>query len=406
MRVRPEGTHPLRHLMATPDFVRLWLAGAFTNTMRMQEILVAGVFAYQQTGSALVVSLVLVLRAVPMLLLGAVAGALAESVDRKRLLMSGQALAGLAAMTITLLAATGHLALWHLAVSSFLGGLIWTNEHATRRRMMAEVAGADDMVAAVALDTTTGSSTRMIGPLLGGMFFQVVGLTAAYALASLLYLAAFLCVSGVRHRQEPHDGARRSLGAEVAAALRLAMRHRVIRAVLGVTIVMNAFSFSYTAVLPALGREVFGASPFEVGLLAAAEPAGALLGGLLMAYGITARLFGGVRGFLLGSAGFTAVVLLASFVPDYGAVLAMLFAGGIGVAAFTAHQTALVMLDAPPEARSRLLGLVTTCIGTGPFGLLLIGSLADAQGPAAAVTAMAAAGLGGLALIAASLRHR
>ena len=123
----PGRDRPLGRLLATPDFVRLWLAGGLTNTMRMQEILVAGIFAYDVTGSALAVSLVLMLRALPMLALGALAGALAESMDRKRLLMAGQALTAAGAFVVALLAATGHLALWHLALSGFLGGMVWTN---------------------------------------------------------------------------------------------------------------------------------------------------------------------------------------------------------------------------------------------------------------------------------------
>ena len=154
--------------------------------------------------------------------------------------------------------------------------------------------------------------------------------------------------------------------------------------------------------MPAFGYQVFGTSAVGIGVLAAAEPAGALLGGLIMASGRFP--FAGARGFVAGSASFAALLLIASFVPDYAVVVALLFLGGIGVAAFAAHQTGLVLLDAPPEARSRLLGLITTCIGTGPFGVLAIGALADWAGPAPAISLLAGLGLAGLALIGLSLR--
>lgn len=392
---------PLRRLLAAPGFVRLWLAGGLTNTMRMQEILVAGIFTYDLTGSALAVSLVLMVRALPMLLMGALAGALAESLDRKRMLMTGQAAAAIGAFAVALLAATGQIALWHLALSGFVSGLVWTNEHATRRRMVAEIAGPRDMVPAVALDTTTGSMTRMLGPLLGGLFLQTLGLAAAYLCAGVLYGVALLLVSGVAYRQEYRAVVARHLPTEIATAARIALRHPTIRAVLAVTVLMNVFAFSYNAVLPAFGRLVFDATALEIGLLAAAEPAGALIGGLLIASGRGA--FAGVRGFVAGSAGFVGLLLLASFLPVYGVVAALLLVGGIGTAAFAAHQTALVILDAPPEARSRLLGLITTCIGMGPFGVLMIGALADLIGPAPAISVMAALGLAGLAAIGVSL---
>ena len=73
--------------------------------------------------------------------------------------------------------------------------------------------------------------------------------------------------------------------------------------------------------------------------------------------------------------------------------------GGLGTAAFSSLQTGIVMIQSPPEARSRILGLTTTCIGTGPLGVLLVGALADAQGPRLAITAMALIGLAGLGLV-------
>ncbi|MFN6956621.1 MAG: MFS transporter, partial [Acetobacteraceae bacterium] len=142
------GRSPVRELLADPTYVRLWGAGGLTNAMRWVEMLVSGLFAYELTGSAFAVSLVLMARALPMLLVGGLSGAIAESMDRKRLLMAGQAATAAGAAVIALLAATGMLALWHLFLSGMLGGLVWTNELATRRRMVAEAAGPQRIVQA------------------------------------------------------------------------------------------------------------------------------------------------------------------------------------------------------------------------------------------------------------------
>ena len=152
---------PLRILLTDRAFLRLWGAGGMTNSMRWVEMLVSGLYTYELTRSAFAVSLVLMSRALPMLLMGAVSGAVAESLNRKHLLMAGQALTALGAIIIALLSALGMLSLWHLWANGLLGGLVWTNEHATRRRMVAETAGPERIVPAVAFDTMTGSTTRM-----------------------------------------------------------------------------------------------------------------------------------------------------------------------------------------------------------------------------------------------------
>lgn len=394
---------PVRDLLADGAFVRLWAAGGMTNSMRWVEMLVSGLFAYELTGSAFAVSLVLMSRALPMLTAGALAGALAESLDRKRLLMAGQAATAAGAIVIAILSATGQLALWHLFLNGLLGGLVWTNELATRRRMVAEAAGPHRIVQAVAFDTMTGSTTRMVGPLAGGIFYQTVGVTAAYVIASAIYVLAFLLVMGVAHTQERRRLIASRLVGDVAEALRIALSMPALRLVLGVTIAMNVFGFSYTAILPAFGAIAFQASPVEIGLLAAAEPFGALLAGLAIA--LRRGPPPGRLAFALGSAGFLAVLCVAALAPGLWMAALLLMLGGIGTACFASLQTGLVMMQAPIEARSRILGLTTTCIGMGPIGVLVVGALADAFGPRAAIAGMAMAGLVALAM-AATLSRR
>ncbi|MBR0670229.1 MFS transporter [Neoroseomonas soli] len=402
----PDGTpgrSPVRDLLADAAFVRLWAAGGLTNSMRWVEMLVSGLFAYDLTGSAFAVSLVLMSRALPMLTAGALSGAIAESLDRKHLLMAGQAATAVGAVVIAILAATGSLTLWHLFLNGMLGGLVWTNELATRRRMVAEAAGPHRIVQAVAFDTMTGSTTRMVGPLAGGIFYQTVGVTAAYVIASVLYLVALVLVSGVVHRQERRMLVARRLLFDVMEAVRIALGHPTLRLVLGVTVVMNVFAFSYTAILPAFGAVAFHATPAEIGLLAAAEPFGALVSGLGLA--LRSGPQPGRRTFVAGSAAFVVVLILAVLAPSLWLAVLLLVLAGIGIAAFSSLQTGLVMMEAPIEARSRILGLITTCIGTGPLGVLVVGALADELGPRSAIALMAAAGLAALAAVVALTRR-
>lgn len=397
------GRSPVRDLLADGTFVRLWGAGGLTNSMRWVEMLVSGLFAYELTGSAFAVSLVLMARALPMLAAGALSGAVAESLDRKKLLMVGQAATAIGAAVIAALAAAGLLTLWHLFLNGMLGGLVWTNELATRRRMVAEAAGPQRIVQAVAFDSMTNSTTRMVGPLAGGIFYETVGITTAYGIAAAVYACAFLLVAGVAHRQEPRVLIFRNLFPDVAEAARIALRHPALRLVLAVTIVMNVFGFSYTGILPAFGAVAFQASPAEIGLLAAAEPFGALLAGLALA--LRRGRQPGRAAFAIGSAGFLVVLAAAAMAPTLHLAALLLMLGGIGTAAFASLQTGLVMMEAPVEARSRILGLTTTCIGMGPLGVLVVGALADGMGPRSAIALMALAGLCGLSLAALAARR-
>ncbi|MBR0650324.1 MFS transporter [Roseomonas terrae] len=394
---------PVPQLLTNAAFRRLWLAGGLTNSMRWLDMLVSGLFTFELTGSAFAVSLVLMARALPMLLMGALAGALAESLDRRRLLMVGQGAQAASALAIAVLALAGWLAPWHLFVNGVVGGLAWTNELATRRRMVAEAAGPTLIVQAVAFDSMTGSTTRMIGPLVGGFTYESVGVAGAFLIAAAVYLVAAASVHGVAHRQESRALRLGGLATEIAEAARIAIAVPALRLVLGITVVMNVFGFSYTGILPAWGTVTFQATPFGIGLLAAAEPFGALLTGFALAMRRGAAP--GRMVLAAGVGGFLGILALAAMAPTLPLAALLLLVGGLGTAAFASLQTGLVLTHAPPEARSRILGLTTTCIGTGPLGVLLLGALADAHGPRLAIAGMAVAGLIGLGLVMATTRR-
>jgi MFS family permease len=97
---------------------------------------------------------------------------------------------------------------------------------------------------------------------------------------------------------------------------------------------------------------------------------------------------------MLGGSGmFLVSIFLMPLMPSFWLACLLVALGGLGVAGFSNMQTALVLSGAPASLRSRLLGLITVCIGAGPLGLLAIGALAEAIGPMAAVMVMAGCGV-------------
>lgn len=381
---------PTRQLLRNGAFLRLWGAGGFTNAMRWLEILVAALFVFEVTRSTFAVALVTMMRSLPMLLAGALTGAIAEAVNRKRLLMIGQTLNATTAALLALSSAMGTLAVWQLGLGSLASGLVWASDMAVRRRMVGEAAGEQMVAQAIALDSMTNSVTRMIGPILGGLAFEWLGVTGAYTAAMFGYLASLVASAGLRHSQRVQPLALRSMPSAIAEAARLCARMPVLRSVLIVTTLMNVFGFSYMTVLPSWGEQVFGASPTMIGMLASAEPFGALFGAWLLA---TFRIrLSPTTIFTTGAALFMVVLGLAANLPWLPVVCLLLALGGLGTAAFGSMQTTLVILNVGSDARSRVLGLVTTCIGMGPIGVLAAGALADRFGPVAALTTMAAIG--------------
>lgn len=382
---------PVGELLRTPDFLRLWLVGAFANAMRWLELLASGLFAYEVTGSALAATGVVAARQLPQLAFGAFAGALSESLNRKTIVVLALVIPAAVSTVLATLATMDQLALWHVALGNLVSGTMWATEMPTRRRMVGEIAGPARIVPAIALDSATSAATRMIGPLLGGIAFQWLGMRGAYTITALVQFAGAAALAGLVHAQVTRRLDLARIPAEIAESLAFAGRRPTILLVYGVTIVANAFAFAYSGLVAPLGIGAFQVSPALVGLLAAAEPMGALIGGALIAAGLLRmdrRL-----AFAGGAALFMVTLIVMSLSPFYWLAFAALVIGGFGTAGFGNMQSTLMLTEAPPEMRSRLMGLVTVCIGTGPLGVLLAGAIATEIGPRAAVAVMAAAGL-------------
>lgn len=395
---------PIRELLRSPDFLRLWLVGAFANAMRWLELLVTGLFAWEVTHSALAVTVVVALRQIPQFLFGAFAGAISEALNRKLIVMAALLGPAIVSTLLATLATMGRLELWHVAAGNLLSGMMWAFEMSTRRRMVGEAAGPHRVVNAIALDSATSAATRMVGPLLGGMAFEWLHMKGAYTMTALVQFLGAFAMAGLVYPQVTRRLNLMRIPREIIEGLRFAWTKPTILLVFGVTIVTNAFAFAYSALVAPLGLAAFDVSPALVGLLAAGEPLGALIGGTLIAAGLVRmdrRL-----AFAGGAALFMVALILMALSPSFWFAFVILVLGGFGTAGFGNMQSTLMLTEAPPEVRSRLMGVVTVCIGTGPLGQLAIGALSDQIGPRGAVIVMAVAGLVLTAAMVWALRRR
>src|ERR1700676_2312500 len=138
---------PVRRMIreSVPDFWRLWFIGLVVFTVRWLETVAIGVVVYQRTGSAFLVAMMTMLRLLPMGLFGAFLGALAERFDRKITLIGVVILMGATSATLAILAWTGRLEVWHLALASFANGCGWATDNPVRRMMIGEVVGREHM---------------------------------------------------------------------------------------------------------------------------------------------------------------------------------------------------------------------------------------------------------------------
>src|SRR5436305_1467905 len=187
-------------LLAIADFRRLWLIGLVVFAARWLEMIVVGVFVYQQTGSAFDVALMTLLRALPMALFGALIGAFADRVERRTALITVLLSMFLTSLTLALLAHAARLAVWHLALASFVNGVAWAADNPVRRVMIGDSVGSESMGAAMSIDVGANNASRMLGPTIGGLLLAGVGIGGAFSVSVLCYFAALIAALRLTRR--------------------------------------------------------------------------------------------------------------------------------------------------------------------------------------------------------------
>ncbi|MFC3127449.1 MFS transporter [Pseudoroseomonas globiformis] len=387
----PAGPAPLRAVFADPDFRRLWAVGLVIFGVRWIETIAVGVFVYQQRGSALLVATMMLLRLLPMALLGAFLGAWAERIERRTGLLLVVASSFVTSLALGLLALGGALEIWHLALASVINGIGWAADNPVRRMMLGQVVGAGRMSTAMSVDVGTNNASRMLGPVLGGLILAAAGIEGVFLLSAVLYLVAIWATLRLRYRNDAQAPTGEGVLGRVGAGIALVLADRRLAGVMIITVIYNIFAWPTTSMVPVIGQDRLLLGPEGIGVLASMDGVGALLGALLIAwYARPERYWQFFVGGVIAYCVMTAVFAMAPHAVPAGLALMLLGLGGSG---FSIMQTTLVFLATPPEMRSRVLGLLSVCIGVGPIGFLHLGLLADAIGAHNAVAISALEGL-------------
>jgi MFS family permease len=391
---------PFRRMISAsaPDFWRLWFVGLVVFTVRWLETVAVGVVVYQRTGSAFLVAMMTMLRLLPMGLFGAFLGALAERFDRRRTLIGVVIMMGATSATLAILAWTGSLQVWHLALASFVNGCGWATDNPVRRMMMGEVVGREHMGTAMSLDVGANNASRMVGPTIGGLLLAGIGIEGAFALSVMMYAGAIAAAVTLRSRIPRVPGAGAVL-ARISEGLMIVRADKRLIGTLIVTIIYNVFAWPFTSMIPVIGRDRLQLGPEGVGVLASLDGIGAFFGALVLALWLTPRWY--ARAYVGGVVVYMIMLIVFAVVTVPALAGMALLLTGFGGAGFSTMQATLVYLAAPPEMRSRILGVLSVCIGTGPIGFVWLGWLADTIG---ANNATAVTGVMGLLALAATWR--
>jgi MFS family permease len=366
---RSETFRSLRHSNARLFFVGMLVSQIGTWMQTTAQVLLV----LRLTGKGTDLGAVMFFQFIPMLVLGAWAGAVADRVNRRRMTIITQSLMTVQAAGLAVLDLTGHATLLVVELMALALGVLAALDNPARRGLLTQLVDEGDISNALSLNTAVMTGSRVFGPALAGMVVARVGTGwcfVANAVSFLAVLGGLLAMNTAEIRAVPPTP---RPARPVRDGLAFVWRDPLLRRTFVVLVVVATFAFNYQVSIALLNRKLHGGKA-SFGWLMAVNSVGSVIGSLIVA----ARRVIALRDYVVA----TAVLGVASIAIGASSSLLVAFLVavplGIGGAGFIACSNAIVQPRTPPPMRGRVLALQSTAfLGSTPIGAPITGWVGD-----------------------------
>jgi MFS family permease len=334
------------------------------------------------TDSGIAVGLTTALQFLPMLLIGAWGGLLADRIPKRRLLITTQTLMAIPALGLFAVTATGVVAPWMVFLAVFAMGTVNAVDNPARQSFVIEMVGPDRVVNAVSLNSVIVQMARIVGPALAGLLIAGFGVVPCFALNALTFVAMIVALWGMDPRGlRTEPVAPREPGA-IRAGLRYVLRTPELAVPLALMALVGTLGFNFQVVLPLLAKFGFGGGATTYAVMVSAMAVGSIAGALVNGHhGRTGpRLIAG------GALAFGVAGLLAAAMPSLALEIPVLALLGAAAVTFAATINSTLQLAVAPKMRGRVMALYSVVfLGSTPIGGPLTGWLAETYDPRVAL---------------------
>lgn len=366
------------------NFLLFWSGAFLSNTGTWMQAVAQGWLVLQLSNSAFWLGVDAFMSTAPGLVFTLVGGVFADLVDRRKLLIYSQIVAGLTALILGTLIVTGVVKVWMILVLSFVTGCCMSIAGPSYMALVFDLVDREDLANAVALNSTQFQLARALGPVAAGIAFKLFGVAGCFFANGISFAAVVIGLAMVRYRtrhaERPAvDPARGKFLANLIDGFRYVASRPRVSMLLIISAVTSLFGAPYIAMAPVFARDVLHLGETGLALLMGMAGAGSLFGALFLAYLGDFRRKGW---FVLGGClGFAVCLVGFSLSTNVVASVIFLFALGFAIVCSVAVTNTLLQKLVTDEMRGRVLSLfMLSFIGAMPIGNLIAGAASQRFG--------------------------
>ncbi len=380
-----------------PEYRKLWISMLLAMGGLQMQIVARGVLTYDITDSRQLTGIVSMGFAPTMLLFSLFGGVIGDRFEKRFIIQISQLGSVINSVAMGVLIVTQYIHWSHLLAASLLQGALFAFQMPARQAAIPSMVPRDKLTNAVSMNATAMSLMAVVAPGIAGLLYSQFGPAAVYFVISALTLSAFLFTSKLSRIEGIKGQQSQSVLSNVRAGLSYIAHHPLLRLLMIQGAIVALLSIPFRTVIQIYARDIYGASPGEVGILLVASGVGGLAGSIFIA-GLRQ---GQRRGIILLSAAFIAGVslaLIASF-PFYIVGIIGMAGLGLGEAGRWALGQSLLMELSEDTYKARVMSVFMMIFGLMPLGIFPLTWAMDVFGGQLAAAGLAAALLVSTALL-------
>jgi MFS family permease len=368
------------------QFLVLW-SGMLASflAMNMQQV-ARGYLAYEIGGTASTLGLVTLGWGIPQLLLAPLGGVIADRVPRRNLLIATQSVVGFSTLLNAILISLGHIQVWHLVAIGVMQGSAFAFNMPARQALIPEIVGREALANAIAINNAGMNLTRILGPVLAGIFIGIpfIGNAGAFYFMAACYLVVLATLFSIRPVQPQAPETRRgNLLAELTVGMRYIWHDRTLLSLILLGFVPVMLAMPYQSLMPVFAKRSFNAGSEGLGVLMGAAGVGALAGSLVVAYFSQSQ---GKSKLQLGAGiAFGAALVLFALAPSFPVGVACMLLVGAANNIYMALNNTLLLTNCESSMHGRVMSVYIMSFSFQPLSTMPISALADVIGPQATV---------------------
>ena len=366
------------------NFRLFWIGAFLSNVGTWMQAVAQGWLVLQLTNSAFWLGLDAFMATAPGFVFTLLGGVFADLIDRRRLLLYTQVVAGIAALGLAALVATGLVNRWMVLGFSFVTGCCMALASPSYLAMTYDLVGREDLTNAIAMNSTQFQLSRVVGPALAGVAFRLFGLAGCFFANGISFVAVVVALWMVRS-DKPGSAAhsvsdRRALWRDLVEGVHYVRNRPRVSSLLVLSAVNSFFGAPYFSMVPIYARDIFHLGETGLALMMGTAGAGAFLGALLVAYLGDFRRKGW---FVLGGAVMFGLCITGFALSSRITLsLVFLFSLGFALVVSVALTNTLLQKLVTDQMRGRVMSMfLLSFMGTMPIGNILAGALSNQFGP-------------------------